>query len=106
MVHRFGIFWLSVVLFLELLMPAKTISAQDSKYVPRIPQDKGMVVAPRCYSPKDPWLVNEAEHSCESHEAWLNDVKHWRAERRIRIGYDGRRYEIPTLQWTQRSFIQ
>jgi len=31
---------------------------------------------------------------------------HWRMERRIRIGYDGSRYQIPSLQWTQHSFIQ
>src|SRR6202041_2900881 len=27
-------------------------------------------------------------------------------ERRIRIGYDGSRYEIPSLKWTQSSFFQ
>ena len=37
---------------------------------------------------------------------WLSDITHWRAERRIRIGYEDSRYQIPALQWTQRSFIQ
>ena len=27
-------------------------------------------------------------------------------ERRIRIGFDGSRYALPGLQWTQSSFIQ
>jgi formylglycine-generating enzyme required for sulfatase activity len=37
---------------------------------------------------------------------WLADIKHWRMERRIRIGYDGSEYERPELKWTQSSFIQ
>jgi hypothetical protein len=40
------------------------------------------------------------------HDAWLKDLEHWRTERRIRIGYDGSRYSLPALQWTQSSFIQ
>ena len=42
----------------------------------------------------------------EDHEMWLKDIQHWRAERRIRIGYNGDRYAIPELQWTQSSFFQ
>ena len=41
-----------------------------------------------------------------SHREWLADITHWRAERRIRIGYDPARYEMPALQWAQRSFMQ
>jgi len=37
---------------------------------------------------------------------WLADMRAWRTERRIRIGYDGSRYTIPQLQWAQHSFIQ
>jgi len=33
-------------------------------------------------------------------------VSHWRFERRIRIGYNGARYEEPALKWIQSSFIQ
>ena len=40
------------------------------------------------------------------HERWLRDIEHWRAERLIRIAYDGSRYSLPALQWTQSSFIQ
>jgi hypothetical protein len=40
------------------------------------------------------------------HELWLKDISHWRDERRIRIGYDGARYALPALEWTQSSFIQ
>jgi iron(II)-dependent oxidoreductase len=41
-----------------------------------------------------------------THERWLHDLEHWRAERRIRIAYDAARYELPALEWTQSSFIQ
>jgi formylglycine-generating enzyme required for sulfatase activity len=36
----------------------------------------------------------------------LKDITHWRNERRIRIGYNGSRYEMPELVWTQSSFMQ
>jgi hypothetical protein len=36
----------------------------------------------------------------------LNDITHWRDERRIRIGYDGSRYDHSAFGWTQSSFIQ
>src|SRR5579859_3990916 len=41
-----------------------------------------------------------------SHDAWLKDIQHWRNERLIRIGYSGERYAMPSLKWTQSSFIQ
>jgi len=37
---------------------------------------------------------------------WLADVRHWRGERKIRVGYDSSRYDLDALQWTQSSFIQ
>lgn len=39
-------------------------------------------------------------------EAWLKDITHWRAERRIRIGYSDERYLQPAFKWTQSAFIQ
>jgi len=41
-----------------------------------------------------------------NYHEWLVDITHWRAERRIRIGYDPSRYELPALKWTQSSFMQ
>ena len=38
--------------------------------------------------------------------AWLADMRHWRAERLIRAGYDDSEYERPELAWTQSSFVQ
>ena len=41
-----------------------------------------------------------------THRDWLAEQTHWRTERRIRIGYDGSRYNLPQLQWAEHSFIQ
>jgi formylglycine-generating enzyme required for sulfatase activity len=41
-----------------------------------------------------------------THREWLADIAHWRTERRIRIGYEPSRYELPALKWAQSSFIQ
>src|SRR5215471_13894266 len=38
--------------------------------------------------------------------AWLNGLKAWRDERRIRLRYDGSQYERPELEWTQHVFSQ
>jgi formylglycine-generating enzyme required for sulfatase activity len=97
--------WL-VIFFLAATAFVNYMGAQDSKYVPEGMWDQQMIAAPQCYAPKDEWKPGDGDRSCETHEAWLNDITHWRTERRIRIGYDGSRYQIPSLQWTQRSFIQ
>lgn len=41
-----------------------------------------------------------------THSRWLQDLQHWRVERRIRVAFDPSRYQMPALQWTQSSFIQ
>jgi formylglycine-generating enzyme required for sulfatase activity len=73
-------------LLVPLLM-ASVVSAQDTKYPPKGEQLPG------------------PEKSADFPE-WLADLKHWRAERRIRIGYDGSEYARPELHWAQSSFIQ
>jgi formylglycine-generating enzyme required for sulfatase activity len=37
---------------------------------------------------------------------WFADMKRWRHEQLVRIGYDGSEYDRPELQWTQSSFMQ
>ena len=75
-----------------LIMPGILCRAQDTQYRPQAQQ----IPAPVCTEACPPG----------THEKWLQDIKHWRAERLIRIGFDGRRYSDPALAWTQSSFIQ
>ena len=76
--------------------------AQDTHYPPSGQQIPG----PDCLSYKAVWGVGYASCTAASNEDWLKEVTHWRTERRIRIGYDGSRYAMPALNWTQSSFIQ
>ena len=39
-------------------------------------------------------------------ESWIADLRHWRAEHRIRMGYDDSYDHNPALKWTQSSFVQ
>jgi formylglycine-generating enzyme required for sulfatase activity len=55
------------------------------------------------YPPVDAQIPGPASPAAFS--SWLADVKHWREERLVRMGYDGRNYARPELQWTQRNFI-
>jgi formylglycine-generating enzyme required for sulfatase activity len=55
---------------------------------------------------KGAWEGGSTPCDSGTHEAWLKEVRHWRTERRIRIGYDGWRYGQPALRWVSSSFIQ
>ena len=37
---------------------------------------------------------------------WLDGLKAWRADRRVRLRYNGAQYERPDLEWTQHVFLQ
>jgi len=39
------------------------------------------------------------------HDAWLRDLKAWRAERWTRMGYDDAEYRRPEFQWMHRNFV-
>jgi iron(II)-dependent oxidoreductase len=76
-----------LLLLLPFLFALGIISAQDTQYPPKGQQIPGPAQS-------------------EDFAKWLADVKHWRMERRIRIGYDGAEYDRPELKWTQSSFVQ
>ena len=85
-----------------LLIAATMISAQDSRYRP----ERQQIPTPGCLVMKGAWEGGSTACGQNEHDAWLADITHWRSERRIRIGYNGDRYDTPTLKWTQSSFFQ
>ncbi len=84
------------------LVVAAVCSAQDSHFAP----DAQQIPVPECLTMKGLWEGGSKPCSQTEHEAWLADITHWRTERRIRIGYDDARYDLPALKWTQSSFMQ
>jgi iron(II)-dependent oxidoreductase len=93
-------------LFLQiplLILAVATISsAQDTHYSPKGQQ----IPVPECLTMKGLWEGGSKPCSQTEHDTWLADITHWRMERRIRVGYDGARYDLPALKWTQSSFMQ
>jgi len=89
--------------YFTLIITVVTLaSAQDSKFPPAEQQ----LPVPECLTMRGLWEGGSKTCTPNEHEAWLADITHWRNERRIRIGYNGSRYNLPALQWTQSSFIQ
>jgi formylglycine-generating enzyme required for sulfatase activity len=72
---------------LLLMTLAAALWAQDTHYPPRGQELPGPAAA-------------------GDFKAWLADVEHWRAERRVRIGYNGSLYDRPEFRWTQSNFVQ
>jgi gamma-glutamyl hercynylcysteine S-oxide synthase len=87
-----------------LLVAALTLPlmAQDSRYRP----ERQQIPPPACLTMRFIWEGGYRPCTDDDYQAWLDDVTHWRAERRIRVGYDPARYEMPALRWAQSSFIQ
>jgi formylglycine-generating enzyme required for sulfatase activity len=85
-----------------VLLLGAICSAQDSHFSPKGQQ----IPVPECLTMKGLWEGGSKACSQTEHEAWLADIRHWRNERRIRIGYDGSRYDLAALKWTQSSLMQ
>jgi gamma-glutamyl hercynylcysteine S-oxide synthase len=79
-----------------------TISAQDAANAPHGEQ----IGAPACEAPPDWDSARAATCTRDEIADWLADIKHWRAEHLLRIGYVGSQYARPELTWTQMSFVQ
>jgi formylglycine-generating enzyme required for sulfatase activity len=88
--------------FFLVVAVAAISSAQDSHFRPKGQQ----IPVPDCLTMKGLWEGGSKPCSQTEHEAWLADITHWKSERRIRVGYDGGRYDLTALEWTQSSFIQ
>src|SRR5467141_2360096 len=97
--------------FLVLILICVTpVWAQDTAFVPggaaAWDSEWQQIAGPKCLQMRGAWEGGSSACTPEDHENWLADVTHWRTERRIRIGYNNFRYDLPALKWTQSSFIQ
>ena len=92
-----------LVIAVALLIAGVEINAQDTAYAPVSEQIPG----PACAAIPDEDSPDKAK-TCTPAEinAWLQDIRHWRNEHYIRMGYDSSEYDRPRLKWTQSSFIQ
>src|SRR5579871_4279859 len=94
-----------LIFSLFLTLGTVLLPAQDTKYAPSGQQIPG---------PNNPTATKgeccakggEQPITVEAWKEWLEDVRHWRMEHRIRIGYNGMQYDRPELRWTQKAFIQ
>jgi len=89
-----------VLIGIATMLPVST--AQDTKYQPTGQQ----IPSPECLTLRGAWEGGYTPCTDATHQQWLNDITHWRMERRIRTGYNDARYRMPALRWTQSSFIQ
>jgi gamma-glutamyl hercynylcysteine S-oxide synthase len=85
-----------------LLGVACIVSAQDSHFRP----ERQQIPTPGCLNMKGAWEGGSTPCTQHEHDSWFTDIRHWREERRIRIGYEGSRYDLPVFKWTQSSFFQ
>jgi len=90
--------WFCLGIFLTAL--AGAAAAQDTQYPARGQQ----IPAPDCMNLRNAWEpANPVACTPLTHDRWLKDLEHWRAERHIRTTFDPTRYQMPALQWTQSS---
>ncbi len=85
---------------LVMVLTAGSAMAQDTRYAPEGEQ----IPAPRCMQMTNAWEGPPDPCPVGIHAEWLKDITHWRMERRIRIAFDPKRYEMPELKWTQSEF--
>ena len=94
---------MKVRLWLTLAVVACLGWGQDGAYKPK----NQLIPGPDCLAMKGAWTgVVSSPCTDAAHRLWLEDVRHWRTERLIRIGYNSARYDLRESQWTQSSFIQ
>jgi gamma-glutamyl hercynylcysteine S-oxide synthase len=96
-------------LFLVIIFVAPTW-AQDTAYVGgggmAWDADWQQIAGPKCLEMKDTWEGSWSDCTPQDHMNWLADIRHWRTERLIRIGYKDSRYDLPAYKWAQSSYFQ
>jgi formylglycine-generating enzyme required for sulfatase activity len=101
--------WISGLFFVYLYLAASA-AADESQEASLFRADSTMINGPKCLAIPDVAVgaAVAVVASCKSdiHREFMDVINHWREVRRIYIGYDGSRYDIPALRWAQSSFIQ
>jgi formylglycine-generating enzyme required for sulfatase activity len=64
------------------------------------------IFAPSCMNLHNVWEGPPVVCPPYIHDRWIKEMQRWRDERRIYLAYDGKRYDMPELKWSQSSFIQ
>jgi len=57
------------------------------------------------FPPQGDQIPGPATTDAAAQKLWLQDLRQWRAERRIRAGFDDSQYKRPEFLWTQRNFV-
>jgi formylglycine-generating enzyme required for sulfatase activity len=87
--------------FCFLAIAVSTAWAQDTAHRP----EGNQIPGPGQGGRGDGLAVGAASDPAADHDAWLRDLKVWRAERKTRMGYDDGEYRRPEFQWIMRNFI-
>jgi len=75
-----------------------------ANYVPWFPSSAvPMITGPKCLEMQD---AGSSACKPEDYQRFLDALRYWRTVRRIYVGYDDSRYNLPGLKWAQSSFIQ
>lgn len=90
------------ITFAAAVFSTGSVFAQDLFFGPRDQQFS----PPSCYATSPIWVNGYVPCSPASHAEWLATMSRWRMERRIRVGFDPARYEMPALKWAQSAFMQ
>ena len=96
---------LAMALVSAQAMPATAPDEKEvANYVPWFPSSAvPMITGPKCLEVQD-----GGSSGCkpEEYQRFLDALRYWRKVRRIYVGYDDSRYNLPSLKWSQSSFIQ
>jgi iron(II)-dependent oxidoreductase len=95
----------SIACLVAAVLPPSA-GAQDSQFVAFPWTKQSMISGPACLGYPAPWEGAWVECGEPTHQAWLADVRRWRDERRIRIGFSDARYADPRVGWTHGAFLQ
>jgi formylglycine-generating enzyme required for sulfatase activity len=98
---RIRILWTAIL----LLVFVGSVFAQDTKFPPQDEQIPGPDTD-ESYAGQCCYRTDQIKDPTQAFKTWIEDVRHWRRERLIRMGYSSSEYERPELKWTQSSFIQ